>query len=146
MTNQQLPPERYGSRARAARSRPALRWSLIAVVLVALVGVATLGYLNLGSTPIQGEQAAFRILDDHTVEVTVEVQRDDPSKPADCVVRARAESGREVGRREVLIHPGDDVVRQDTQLRTSERAVVGEVYGCTYSVPEYLSTRTRPTG
>ncbi|MFC7341923.1 DUF4307 domain-containing protein [Saccharopolyspora griseoalba] len=146
MTNQQLPPERYGSRGRVARSRPALRWSLLALALVALVGVAVLGYRNLGSPPIDGKQVAFRIVDDHTVQVTVEVQRDDPAKPADCVVRARAESGVEVGRREVLIHPSEGVTRQETQLRTSGRAVIGEVYGCTYNVPEYLSTQTRPTG
>ena len=146
MTNQQLPPERYGSRGRVARPRPVLRWSLTAVVLVALRGVAVLGYRTLGSAPIQGEQVAFRIVDDHTVQVTVEVQRDEPSKPADCVVRARAESGLEIGRREVLIRPSEGVTRQDTELTTSERAVVGEVYGCTYSVPEYLSTHTRPTG
>ncbi|WP_233576287.1 DUF4307 domain-containing protein [Saccharopolyspora rhizosphaerae] len=146
MAQQQVPPDRYGSRAPSARTRPALRWALLAVVLLALVGVSVLGYRNLGSAPIQGEQVAFEVIDDHSVRITVEVQRDDPQRPADCVVRGRAESGEEVGRREVLIHPAGDVTRQDTVLRTSARATIGEVYGCTYNVPEYLSTHTRPTG
>jgi hypothetical protein len=145
VTHQQLPADRYGKRARRG-AHPALRWLLIAVVLVALVGVAIVGYRNLGTQPIEGKQVAFRVLDDHTVHITLEVQRDDPRRPADCVVRARAESGVEVGRKEVLIHPADGTTRQETVLRTSARATVGEVYGCTYNVPEYLSTHTRPTG
>lgn len=146
MTQQQVPPDRYGSRARNARTRPALRWALLAAVLVALVGVAIVGYRNLGSAPIEGKQVAFEVIDDQSVRITLEVQRDEPQRPADCVVRGRAESGEEVGRREVLIHPANGVTRQDTVLRTSARATIGEVYGCTYNVPEYLSTHTRPTG
>ncbi|MDI2031852.1 DUF4307 domain-containing protein [Saccharopolyspora sp. TS4A08] len=146
MTQQQVPADRYGSRARSARNRPALRWALVAVVLLVLVGVSVVGYRNLGSAPIEGKQVAFEIIDDHSVRITLEVQRDDPRRPADCVVRGRAKSGEEVGRREVLIHPANGVTRQDTVLRTSAPAGVGEVYGCTYNVPEYLSTHTRPTG
>lgn len=145
VTNQQIPQDRYGSRARS-RTRPGLRWALIAVVLVALVGVAIVGYRNLGSAPIEGKQVAFEILDDHSVQIILEVQRDEPQRPADCVVRARAESGAEVGRKEVLIQPADGITRQETVLRTSARATIGEVYGCTYNVPEYLSTHLRPTG
>ncbi|WP_229679756.1 DUF4307 domain-containing protein [Saccharopolyspora thermophila] len=145
MTYQQIPQDRYGSRART-RPRPALRWLLTGVVLVALVGVAVIGYNNLGDPPIQGKQVAFEVLDDHSVRIVLEVQRDDPARPADCVVRSRAESGEEVGRKEVLIHPADGTTRQETVLRTSSRAITGEVYGCTYNVPEYLSTHTRPTG
>ncbi|MEU6268976.1 DUF4307 domain-containing protein [Saccharopolyspora shandongensis] len=145
VTNQQIPQDRYGSRART-RPRPALRWVLISVVLVALVGVAIVGYRNLGSAPIQGKQIAFEVLDDQSVTIVLEVQRDKPQRPADCVVRARAESGEEVGRKEVLIQPADGTTRQETVLRTSARANIGEVYGCTYNVPEYLSTHLRPTG
>ncbi|WP_207954844.1 DUF4307 domain-containing protein [Saccharopolyspora elongata] len=145
MTNQQIPQDRYGSRART-RPRPALRWVLISVVLVTLVGVAIVGYRNLGSTPIQGKQIAHEVIDDHSVKIVLEVQRDEPQRPADCVVRARAESGEEVGRKEVLIQPADGTTRQETVLRTSARATIGEVYGCTYNVPEYLSTHLRPTG
>ncbi|GAA2812318.1 DUF4307 domain-containing protein [Saccharopolyspora taberi] len=145
MTGQRLPEGRYGSRART-RSRPAVRWLLAGVTVVALLVVSLIGYQNLGSSPIEGKQTAFTILDDGSVRITLEVRRDDPHRPAACVVRARAKSGEEVGRKEVLVQPADDTVRQDTVLRTSARPTIGEVYGCTYKVPEYLSTHLRPTG
>ncbi|MGP4019698.1 DUF4307 domain-containing protein [Saccharopolyspora sp. 5N708] len=145
VTHQQIPQDRYGARGRT-RPRPGLRWLLTAIVLVAMVGVAYVGYRNLGSAPIEGKQVAFDVLDDQSVRIVLEVQRDEPQRPADCVVRARAESGEEVGRKEVLIQSASGITRQDTVLRTSTRATIGEVYGCTYNVPEYLSTHTRPTG
>jgi len=123
-----------------------VRWVLAGLAVLVCAGVAVLGYRNLGSPPIQGKQAAFAVLDDGSVSVTTEVQRDDPSRPAECVVRARAESGEEVGRKEILIPPSAGTTQRETVLRTSHRATIGEVYGCTYSVPEYLSTHPGPTG
>ena len=141
----QVPEGRYGSRARRT-APPVARWVLGALALVVLAGVAVVGYQNLGSAPIEGKQIAFDVLDDGSVHVTAEVRRDDPAAPAECVIRARAESGEEVGRKEVLVPPGGGTVRLGTVLRTSHRATIGEVYGCTYRVPEYLSTHQRPTG
>ncbi|KAA5837039.1 DUF4307 domain-containing protein [Saccharopolyspora hirsuta] len=146
VTHPQIPQDRYGSRAKATRPRPGRRWLLYAVVLVALVGVSIIGYRNLGSAPIEGKQVAFEIIDDSSVRIVVEVERDEPQRPAVCVVRSRAKSGEEIGRKEVLIQPADGVTRQETVLRTSPQPATGEVYGCTYNVPEYLSTHTRPTG
>lgn len=141
----QLPEGRYGARARK-RQRPALRWTLIVVVLLLLLAGSIYSYNNIGSAPINGKQVAFEILDDHSVKITFEVQRQDPARPGDCVVRARAENGVEVGRKEVLVRPADGISIEETVLRTSSRATIGEVYGCTYNVPEYLSTHARPTG
>ncbi|MHA6798480.1 DUF4307 domain-containing protein [Bounagaea algeriensis] len=137
--------DRYGSRARR-RPRPVLRWLLIAAALVVLLLLSLVAYRNFGSAPIEAEQVAFDVRDDGHVQVTVQVRRDDPSQQAECVVRARHESGREVGRKEILVPPAEGPVVQDTTLRTSARATIGEVYGCTYNVPEYLSTQQRPFG
>lgn len=146
MTGQQLPEGRYGSRA-SMSPRPVLRWLLVALALAAAVLVTILGYRNLGSPPIEGKQVAFSVPDDHSVRVTLEVRRDEPHRPAECVVRARAESGDEVGRKEVLIPPSNaTTVRNETVIKTSSRSITGEVYGCSYNVPEYLSTKTRPSG
>jgi hypothetical protein len=145
VAGQQVPPDRYGSRARR-RPRRWLRWCLYGLGLLAAVGAAVAGYSNLGSPPIEGKQTAFTVRDDHSLSVTVEVQRDDPRRAAECVVRARSESGDEVGRKEILIPPAGGTGRWETVLRTSARAVIGEVYGCSYNVPEYLSNPTRPTG
>lgn len=140
-----MPEGRYGSRTRG-RAHPWVRWSLFAVVLVLLVGVSFVAYRNLGSKPIEGKQSAFSVIDDHSVGVTVELQRQQPERPAECVVRARSVDGTEVGRKEVLLPPSQDTTRENTVLRTSARPVIGEVYGCTYSVPPYMFHSMRPTG
>lgn len=145
MVGQQVPEGRYGSRT-PRRPRRWQRWLLGGGAVLGAVGVAVLGYNNLGSAPIEGKQTAFEVLDDHSVRITVEVRRNDPQRPSECVVRARAEAGDEVGRKEILIRPTEGITRQDTVLRTSSRAIIGEVYGCSYNVPAYLSTAARPSG
>lgn len=145
MLNQQLPTGRYGSRT-PKPSRPTLRIALIATALLAGLVVAVVAYRNLGSAPIDGQQTLYSRLDDHSLRVTIEVQRDNPHRPADCVVRAMSKDGQEVGRKEVYVPPSDDTIRLDTVVRTSNTPASGDVYGCTYNVPEYLSTHTRPTG
>lgn len=145
MTGARLPEDRYGSYARR-RARPWVRWLLASATAVALALGTFVAYNNLGSQPITADQAAFRVLDDRSVLITIEVRRDEPQRPAACVVRARGGSGVEVGRGEVFIPPADGTKRYDSTLYTSERATTGEVYGCTYDVPEYLSSATRPTG
>ncbi|GAA4856778.1 MULTISPECIES: DUF4307 domain-containing protein [Saccharopolyspora] len=146
MTHQPLPEGRYGSRARARTPRPGLRWLFGALAAVVLVGASVIGYQNLGSAPVEGEHVAYDIVDDRHVRITLEVRRDEPQRPAACVVRAREKSGAEVGRGEVFIPPADGTVRHDVVLRTSAPPGTGEVYGCTYKVPEYLSTPSRPIG
>ncbi len=140
MAQRTLPEGRYGSRARGPVS-PVLRWALLVVALVVGGVVAWIGYQNLGTQPIESEQAAFEVLDDSSVEITVEVARDRPERPAVCIVRARSEDGDEAGRREVLVPPAEGTSRVTTVLRTSKPPVTGEVFGCSYQVPAYLSTR-----
>lgn len=103
-------------------------------------------FVAFGRTPINGQQTSFTVRDDHSLTMTIQVQRDDPHRAADCVVRARSQSGAEVGRKEVLVPPANGTVREQTMLATTTRAVIGEVYGCTYDVPAYLSQSLRPTG
>lgn len=105
-----------------------------------------IAYNNFGSPPIEGQQSSYRVLDDQSIHVTVEVERKDPEKAAVCVVRARNKPGSEVGRKEMFIPPASGVARYETTIRTKNRAFAGEVYGCSYKIPEYLSNPTRPTG
>jgi hypothetical protein len=75
------------------------------------------------------------------VQVTVTVTRDDPSRPAVCIVRARSIDGSETGRREVLVGPSTQkTVQVTTVVKTSKPPVVGDVYGCGTDVPSYLVT------
>jgi len=84
------------------------------------------------------ERIVKDLVDDGTVKFSFTVTRDDPSKAADCIVRTRAADGDEAGRREVLVPAGGAQRTVDTLVHTSKRAVIVEVYGCSYQVPPYL--------
>jgi Domain of unknown function (DUF4307) len=111
---------------------------LLGLVMVAALGLAIVGYRNFGSPPIQGRQTAFLVLDEGSVRVTFQVVRDQPERPAVCIIRARSVDGDETGRKEVFVPPGPRSVLAETVVRTSRRAVTGEVFGCSYDVPLYL--------
>jgi hypothetical protein len=133
------PAARYGGSGvpPAGRRRIAL-WLgiLVAAICVALAAVA---YQRYETLDVQGEAAAFQVLDDQTVEITISVTRQDPTRPAVCIVRARSYDGAETGRREVLVAPSEaKTVQVTTTVKTFRRSVVGDIYGCGINVPEYL--------
>ena len=146
MPGRTLPEGRYGPRRDGHRlpGWVAKRAQLMLLVLVVAAGlvVTVVGYRNLGTAPIEGAGTAFAVLDDHSVRVTFEVVRDEPGRPAVCIVRARSVDGDETGRKEVFIAPGPRSVIAETVLRTSRRPVTGEVFGCSYEVPSYLVPTT----
>ena len=111
-----------GSRAQVLLSvLGALVGLAFAVVLYRVVGPDT-----SAATQVRG----FDITSDASVTVEFELARD-PGEPATCVVRARGESGLEVGRRQFDVPPSQQrsvVVREP--LPTTERAVTGELVGC----------------
>jgi Domain of unknown function (DUF4307) len=116
--------------------------ALLALVVLGGLGVAVLGYRNLGPQPIEGRQTAFRVIDDGSVRITFQVVRQQPERPAMCIARARSSDGDETGRKEVFVPPGPRSVLAETVLRTSRRPVTGEIFGCSYDVPEYLVPTT----
>ena len=133
------PPSRYGPAA-AARPRRRLAIGLGVLVAVGAAAVATVAYQRYGSVDAEGELAAFEVLDDRTVSVTISVTRKDPSRPAVCIVRALAEDRSETGRREVLVAPADAAtVQVSTTVITYRPSVAGVIYGCGLDVPGYLT-------
>jgi hypothetical protein len=133
-----LPPGRYPTE-RSPKSRR--RWFVVLTTLVVAAGVliAWLGYDRFSDPDISGEASGYQIIDGSTVEVKFTVNRKDPTKPATCVVRARSKDGAETGRREIYIPPsGEGQFSTSTVVRTSAPPAVGEVYGCSESVPAYL--------
>lgn len=137
MTQRELPAGRYGSREKSRRPRW-VYWSLLSVFVAAGLVVAYVAYVNLGDGPISTESASYTVVDDGAVKFGFTVTRDDPSKAADCIVRARAGDGDEAGVREVYVPAGGAQRTVDTVVHTSKRAVIVEVYGCSYQVPPYL--------
>ncbi|MBB5956273.1 hypothetical protein FHS29_002859 [Saccharothrix tamanrassetensis] len=134
-----LPEGRYGKPRRPLPKWA--RWSLPVVAVLVGAVVAWVGYRNLGTQPVEAKQTAFEVLDEQSVEITFEVVRDTPDQAVVCIVRARSGDGDEAGRREVLVPPGADTAYATTVLRTSKQPATGEVFGCSYQVPAYLSTR-----
>ena len=134
------PTARYGRQRLTGSTRRRTVIASTVLVLGAGVAIAAVAFVRLGSPEVKGEAAAYRIIDPATVEVTVSVTRDDPSRPVVCIVRARSYDGDEVGRREVLVAPSTaKTVQVTTIVKTSEPPVVGDVYGCGTDVPSYLT-------
>jgi Domain of unknown function (DUF4307) len=133
------PAGRYG---RQRLSRGNRRWIGIGLgVLVIVVGIviAVIASQRLGSGDVKGELGGYQLVDDETVQVTITVTRDDPSRPVVCIVRARSIDGSETGRREVLVPPSTQkTVQVTTVVKASRPPVVGDVYGCGTDVPSYL--------
>ncbi|MFT3663296.1 MAG: DUF4307 domain-containing protein [Gordonia sp. (in: high G+C Gram-positive bacteria)] len=116
------------------------RWFLIGSVAVVVAGLvlAFVGFKQFGDPEVSGQAVGHDVLGSDAVAVQYTVNRKDPSVPVACVVRGRAKDGAEVGRREVLIPAGEVQVAARTTVYTSRPAVIGEVFGCTASVPAYL--------
>jgi len=133
------PADRYG-RQRLSRSNR--RWIAIGLTVLVLaigVGIAVIASQRLGSGEVKGELGGYQLVDDETVQVTITVTRDDPSRPVVCIVRARSMDGSETGRREVLVPPSSQkTVQVTTTVKASRPPVVGDVYGCGTDVPPYL--------
>jgi Domain of unknown function (DUF4307) len=141
----QLPEGRYGPRRDSRHHRWAALVGLLFAVLAGLV-VAVIGYRNLGSTPVHGETLGFTLLDGNSdkypetygVTLRLNVIREDPTRAAVCIVRARSRDGQETGRKEVYVPPAAGPLILTTVVRTSRPPVTADVYGCSLAVPPYL--------
>ncbi len=136
--------DRYGVRPRKTSRRT--YWILGACALLLGGVIAWIGYVNLGTAPIQTQQVGFENLAQDTMRLTFEITRDTPDRAAVCIVRTRVRNGEEGGRREVLIPPGPATTRVTTTIKSGAEPVTADVFGCSYQVPEYLSTHLPPSG
>ena len=133
------PTARYGQRRLSRRGRRMLVIGLFSLIVIVGVGIALVAYQRLGTGDVKGELAGYKLVDDQTVQVTITVTRDDPSRPVVCIVRARSIDGSETGRREVLVTPSSqEIVQVSAVVKTSRPPAMGDVYGCGTDVPGYL--------
>jgi hypothetical protein len=139
LTTRALPEGRYGS-ARGASPKRWRRWLFTFIALVVSGIVAWVAYLNLGPAPISADRVGFVEQPGNSMSITINVTRDDPGKAGVCIVRVRDLAGAESGRKEVLIPAGNNHSRQTTVVRSVDRPVTAEVFGCSYDVPPYLSS------
>ncbi|CAN5794095.1 DUF4307 domain-containing protein [soil metagenome] len=130
------PESRYG---RQKLPRRGVVTAVAVLAAAAGVMVAVVGYQRLGTSDVEGKLGGYQLIDDQTVDVTVSVTRDDPSRPVVCILRARSKDGGETGRREILVPPsGQATVQVTAAVKTSRPPAVGDVYGCGTDVPGYL--------
>jgi Domain of unknown function (DUF4307) len=133
------PEARYGRPRLSRRSRRRIAIALAVLIVAAGIVVAVLGYHRLGTSDVSGSLAGYQLIDDETASVTITVTRSDPSRPVDCIVRVRAKDGSETGRREVLVPPSDQAtVQVTTTVKSFQRPVMADIYGCGTNVPGYL--------
>jgi hypothetical protein len=133
------PVARYGRQRLSRRSRRRVVVILSVVIVVAGVALALVAFQRLGTGAVKGELGGYELIDGETVQVTISVTREDPSRPVVCIIRARSVDGAETGRREMLVPPSSQATVQVTAVvRSSRRPVIGDVYGCGTDVPGYL--------
>ncbi|MFI5610628.1 DUF4307 domain-containing protein [Amycolatopsis sp. NPDC051903] len=133
------PADRYGSPAKTGSKRWK-RWVFGVVAVVVSCAVAWIAYVNLGQASIDAERVAFDARPGNAMQITINVTRDDPDKPGVCIVRVRDKSGAESGRKEVLVPAGAGHSRVSTVVKSIGEPVTADVYGCSYSIPRYMST------
>ncbi|MGO4204197.1 DUF4307 domain-containing protein [Rhodococcus sp. TAF43] len=132
-------PDRYGSTRRTSGPIPWAKWILTGLVVLAGVGLAYIAYTKFAVKEIEGEQVAFDVVDQTTMNIRFTVTRDDPSEPAVCIIRTRSKDGSETGRREVYVGPSDSgTVEITAPVRASQPPAMGDLYGCSLDVPDYL--------
>ena len=123
----------------AATRRRIVR-ALAGLTVLLGVGAAFLGYQRFERSPVEGKGGAYEVLDDHTLALTINVTRRDPSVPVVCIVRAKTIDGDETGRREILVGPSTErSVLVSTTVKSYKRSFAGDVYGCGTTVPSYLT-------
>ncbi len=121
-----------------ARRRVAALMGVLTVVIA--LGLAILVYQRFERVAVEGSTAAFTVVDDDTVSITISVTRQDPARPVVCIVRARSYDGAETGRREIVVGPSEaKTVQVTTTVKTYARSVMGDIYGCGTTVPGYLA-------
>lgn len=142
---QSVPEGRYGRPRRQSRVRLP-KWALGALAVAFGVVLAFLAYQNLGDEPITAQRIGFDERPGNRMEITIDVRKDDESKPVVCIVRVRDKTGAESGRKEVLVPANNNGRPLRTVITSGTRPVTADIFGCSYSVPEYLSNAVRPSG
>ncbi|MDT9680872.1 DUF4307 domain-containing protein [Streptomyces sp. TRM76323] len=128
VTGERLPEGRYGRAAEARTDRRlTIVGSVLGVALLALVG--WFGYDYVAGQKVSAEMIKFDVVAADRVDVHLEVRKADGAKGY-CTVRALAESGAEVGRKEVRFDQAASRVDEVITVRTTESATAAQLLGC----------------
>ncbi len=115
---------RYGRRARRRWV-----WPVVAVIGIAAT-VAWAAWVAFQPRPVNAVLWGYEVLDDHRVQVTLDLHRPDPLA-VECTVFAQAQDHSLVGERTITVPPGTtENTRVKTTITTERRAVNGVLRGC----------------
>lgn len=116
--------DRYGTRGRRR-----WLWPVVAVLGVAL-GVAWAAWVGFQPRPVTAEVFGYEVVDDHRVDITLNVHRPEPLA-VECTVYAQSEDHAVVGEKTVTVPAGDrETTRVRIELETERRAVTGVLRMC----------------
>jgi hypothetical protein len=119
--------------ARYARSSGLSRRTRVALAVtgvLALTGAVSYIGLKQATPTLTATVLGYQVTSDHAVDVRFQVDNRESSKPASCTVRARDYGGNEVGRLDVPVPAGKQTQALSATIRTSSRAISGEVLDC----------------
>lgn len=127
---QELPDGRYGGRSADERADRKLKivGSVLGVVLLGVVGWIGYGYVS--GQEISAEAIKSSVVSDREVQVHLEIRKDKDASGT-CTLRAIAEDGAEVGRRDVAVPAGEKRIDEVYSVRTTSRATASELVSCT---------------
>ena len=103
--------------------------ALGATGLLALTAVVSYIGLKQAAPPLTATVLGYQVTSDHAVDVRFQVDKA-ADRSALCTLRARASSGEEVGRLDVPVAAGARSQTLTATVKTSARAIVGEVSEC----------------
>jgi hypothetical protein len=106
------------------------RITLAAAGVIALTGVVSYFGLKQATPTLTATVLGYQVASDHAVDVRFQVDNRDGGREATCTVRARAYNGDEVGRLDVPVPTGKQTQVLSATIRTSSRAISGEVLDC----------------
>ncbi|MGW0731262.1 DUF4307 domain-containing protein [Streptomyces sp. NPDC002851] len=124
-----VPEGRYGrsSDERGDRRLKAVG-AVLGVLFLAVVG--WIGYDYIGAkAAFSGELITSDVVSAEKAEAHLEIRKD-AAVTGVCTVRALAESGAEVGRKDFTFDQREAVIKADVSLRTTQRATAVELVGC----------------
>lgn len=109
-------------------------------MIITLVAVGVAGALawlvwaasSYATPPVSAQVAGYTVTSNTTIEVTLTIDRRDPSRPATCRVLAQASDFQPVAEQPVAIQPSSArLVDTHLTLTTLRRATTAVVKGCT---------------
>ena len=133
---------RYANATKEKESTISGKLVAITAVVVLFLGLwVVANYFNTRQAiNVSPQVAGWETITDGEIRIDVDISRKDPDKQSYCIVNALSYDKDEVGRREFLIPAGGPKVQRfSVMIPTTNRAVAAKVYGCSGTVPPYLT-------